>query len=258
MIYRSQITEEFPVRVAKNMYIRENYQYRIYDEIVDSELGEKEYAYSDLGFYLFRDMVEKMNNQAFDQFLYKNFYEPMGLYLLRFRPRRYFSLSTIIPTENDRVFRHQLLVGDVHDQGAAMLGGISGHAGLFGNSYDVAVMMQMFLNGGKYGGRTFFAEETVDTFTSCQFPEDDNRRGLGFDKPMLEFEEHRSNCKDASPSGFGHSGLTCTYAWADTEKGLVYVFLSNRVYPDMNNGKIMKLDIRTNIHQLFYESIKQK
>lgn len=258
MVYRSVISEDFPVRVAKNMYIRENYKYRIYEQIIASDLGKKEYAYSDLGFYFFKEMVEQLNNRPFDQYLYTSFYEPMGLHLLRFKPRKYFPVNEIVPTENDQVFRHQLLLGDVHDQGAAMLGGISGHAGLFSNSYDVAVMMQMFLNGGKYGGREFFSEETVKTFTSYQFPGDDNRRGLGFDKPLLDFEDHRSNCKDASPSSFGHSGFTGTYAWADPETGLVYVFLSNRVYPDMDNGKIMKLDIRTNIHQLFYESIKQK
>jgi len=258
MVYRSAISEEFPIRVAKNMYIRENYQYRIYEEITESELIEEEYAYSDLGFYYFKQMIEQLTNQPFDQYLYDNFYDPMGLSLLRFKPRKFFPLIKIIPTENDKVFRHQLLVGDVHDQGAAMLGGISGHAGLFGNTYDVAVILQMFLNGGKYGGRQFFTKETVEEFTSCQFPENDNRRGLGFDKPMLEFEEHRSNCRDASPSSFGHSGFTGTYAWADPETGLVYVFLSNRVYPDMDNSKLMKLDIRTNIHQLFYESLKQK
>ena len=139
-----------------------------------------------------------------------------------------------------------------------MLGGVSGHAGLFGNAYDVAVVMQMFLNGGKYGGRTFFSEDVVKIFTTCQFPELDNRRGLGFDKPLLEYEDHRTNCEDASPSSFGHSGFTGTYVWSDPETGLVYVFLSNRVYPDMNNSKLMKLDIRTNIHQLFYESLKEK
>ena len=257
-VYRSIISEEFPVRVAQNMYIRENYKYGIYDQIIASEIGEKEYAYSDLGFYFFKEMIEQLNNQPFDQFLYANFYEPMGLNFLRFKPRKYFALNTIIPTENDQIFRHQLLIGDVHDQGAAMLGGVSGHAGLFGNAYDVAVVMQMFLNGGKYGGRTFFSEDVVKIFTTCQFPELDNRRGLGFDKPLLEYEEHRTNCEDASPSSFGHSGFTGTYVWADPETGLVYVFLSNRVYPDMNNSKLMKLDIRTNIHQLFYESLKEK
>jgi CubicO group peptidase (beta-lactamase class C family) len=181
----------------------------------------------------------------------------MGINSLRFRPRKYFPLDIIVPTEFDQSFRKQLLVGDVHDQGAAMLGGVAGHAGLFGNAYDVAVMMQMFMNGGHYGGRNFIEEETIREFTSVQFEENDNRRGLGFDKPLLEYEDHRSNCKDASPSSFGHSGFTGTYTWADPETGLVYVFLSNRIHPNMTNGKISKLDIRTNVHQLFYESIKK-
>ncbi len=255
-VYRSSISEEFPVRVAENMYIRENYKYKIYDQIINSELGKKEYAYSDLGFYLLKDMIEQITNRPFDEYVYNEFYNPMGLSRLRFKPRRFFPLDEIIPTENDQVFRHEQLLGDVHDQGAAMLGGISGHAGLFGDAYDVAVMMQMFLNGGVYGGRKYIRKETVSEFTSYQFPENGNRRGLGFDKPMLKFEEHLSNCKDASPSSFGHSGFTGTYTWADPETGLVYVFLSNRVYPDMDNSMIMDLDIRTNIHQLFYEAIK--
>ncbi len=258
LVYRSVISEEFPIRVASNMYIREHYQYDIYTDIIASELGEKEYAYSDLGFYLFKDMIENLTNQSFDKYLYQHFYQPMGLNHLRFKPRKYFTIESIVPTEFDRVFRHQLLTGDVHDQGAAMLGGVSGHAGLFGNAYDVAVVMQMFLNGGNYGGRRFFDQEIVNEFTRCQFPEQENRRGLGFDKPLLEFQEHLANCRDASPSSFGHSGFTGTYTWADPESGLVYVFLSNRVYPDMDNSIIMKEDIRTNIHQLFYESIKGK
>ena len=136
-----------------------------------------------------------------------------------------------------------------------MMGGVSGHAGLFSNSYDVAVMMQMILNGGVYGGREFLDKSTIDEFNKVHFKENDNRRGLGFDKPLLEYEDHRSNCKSASPSSFGHSGFTGTYTWADPENGLVYVFLSNRTFPSMNNNKLGKLDVRTNIHQLFYESI---
>ena len=256
-IYKSIISEKFPVRVAQNMYITEDYKYGIYQEIIDSEVGEKTYAYSDLGFYFLKEMIEHLTNQPYNKFLYTEFYDPMGLNHLKFRPRKYFALDDVVPTERDMVFRHQLLNGDVHDQGAAMLGGISGHAGLFGNAYDVAVFMQMYLNGGTYGGREFIQAETVELFTEYQFPDEDNRRGLGFDKPLLEFEEHRTNCKDASPASFGHSGFTGTYAWADPEKGLVYVFLSNRVYPDMDNTKIMDLDIRTNIHQLFYEAIKK-
>ena len=257
-VYRSSISELFPVRVAEHMYIQENYNYAIYNEIISSPLQEKEYTYSDLGFYLFKDMIEHMNNTELDDYVYQTFYNPLGLRHLKYQPRRYFPLKKIIPTENDQVFRHQLLLGDVHDQGAAMLGGISGHAGLFGNAYDVAVMMDMFLNKGVYGGRRFINKETLDDFTSYQFPEDDNRRGLGFDKPLLEYEEHRTNCRSASPESFGHSGFTGTYTWADPETGLIYVFLSNRVYPDMHNKKIMELDIRTNIHQLFYDAIGEE
>lgn len=256
--YRSLITEEFPVRVAQNMYIRENYTYDIYQEIIQSPLGPKKYAYSDLGYYLFKDMIEEVSKQPFDEYVYENFYQPMGLERLRFKPRRYFSLFEIVPTEYDQVFRHQLLRGDVHDQGAAMMGGVAGHAGLFGNAYDVAVIMQMYLNGGVYGGRSFIKKETIQEFTSYQFPEKDNRRGLGFDKPMLQYKSGLSNCKSASKSSFGHSGFTGTYTWADPENGLVYVFLSNRVYPDSENHKIGKYDIRTNIHQLFYDAIKIK
>ncbi len=257
-VYRSIISEEFPVRVAKNMYISENYQHNIYEQIIDSPIGEKEYAYSDLGFYFLKELIEQLTNAPFELYVDNEFYQPLGLKYMTYLPLRKIPISKIIPTENDMLFRHQLLIGDVHDQGAAMLGGVSGHAGLFGNAYDVAVIMQMFLNGGNYGGRAYISDETLEFFTDVQFPENDNRRGLGFDKPMLEFEEHLGNCKSASPSSFGHSGFTGTYTWADPETGLIYVFLSNRIYPEMNNSKIMDLDIRTNIHQLFYDAINSK
>lgn len=253
--YHSGISEEFPVRVAQDMYMSENYNYEIYNEIAKSEVGEKVYQYSDLGFYLFRDLVEISTNQAFDEYVYDEFYKPLGLINMHFKPRRYFAMDRICPTEFDKTFRHQLLQGDVHDQGAAMMGGVSGHAGLFANAYDVAVMMQMMLNGGIYGGREFINSEIIDEFNTAHFIENDNRRGLGFDKALLKYEDHLSNCKSASPTSFGHSGFTGTYAWSDPENGLVYVFLSNRVYPDMYNNKLGKLDIRTNIHQLFYDAV---
>ena len=237
------------------MFIRENYNYEIYKQIAKSELGEKKYQYSDLGFYLFRHLIEICTNTAFDDYVYEEFYKPLGLNNMCFKPLRYFALDRICPTEFDQTFRHQLLQGDVHDQGAAMLGGVSGHAGLFANAYDVAVMMQMMLNGGVYGGREFISTQTINEFTTAHFVENDNRRGLGFDKPLLEFEDHRSNCRSASPSSFGHSGFTGTYTWADPENGLVFVFISNRVFPDMYNNKLSKLDIRTNIHQLFYDAV---
>jgi len=203
-------------------------------------------------------MIEDITNMPLEEYVQKNFYDPLGLKTISYLPRKKFPLVMIAPTENDTIFRKQLIRGDVHDQGAAMLGGVSGHAGLFGTAQDVAAIMQMLLNGGVFDGVQVLQEKTIKKFTSYQFPENDNRRGLGFDKPLLEYEDHRTNCKSASPSSFGHSGFTGVYTWADPENGLVYVFLSNRVYPDANNTKIADLDIRTNIHQLFYDAINKK
>ncbi len=255
-IYQSSISEKFPVRVADNLYVIKGYNHVLMDSIILSPFQDKSYHYSGLGFYMFKQMVEDVNNTSFDEYSYNNFYNELNLKYLRFNPRDYFDLDKIIPTENDTIFRMQQLHGDVHDQGAALLGGVSGNAGLFGNTYDVAVMMQMYLNGGSYGESVLFEEETINLFNQYHFAAHSNRRGLGFDKPLLEYEDHRTNCKDVSPSSFGHSGFTGTYAWADPENGLIYVFLSNRVYPDMSNYKLMELDIRTNIHQLFYEALK--
>ncbi|MDP2723435.1 MAG: glycoside hydrolase family 3 N-terminal domain-containing protein [Bacteroidales bacterium] len=255
-IYQQAISEDFPTRVAENLYIRKGYEHVLLDSILGSPLRKKKYSYSDLAFYLFKSMTEQITNMQFDDFVYEQWYHPLKIRRLRFNPEKYFNMFSIIPTENDTAFRKQPLVGDVHDQGAAMLGGVSGNAGLFGDALDVAVMMQMFMNGGVYGEQRFFRKETLDFFTGYHFIADSNRRGLGFDKPMIVYKDHMANCKDASPGSFGHSGFTGTYAWADPENGLVYVFLSNRVYPDANNTKLMDMDIRTNIHQLFYKALK--
>ncbi len=255
-IYHTAISENYPVRVANHMYIKKNYNHEIYRELLNSPMStEKVYHYSDLGFYLFRTMIENITNTPLEVFVQQQFYQPMRLNRLTYLPRQKFPLKQIAPTENDTVFRKQVLRGDVHDQGAAMLGGVSGHAGLFGNAENVAAVMQMLLNGGVYNGRQYLKTETVKKFTAYQFRENDNRRGLGFDKPLYEYEDHRTNCKSTSPASFGHSGFTGTYTWADPANGLVYVFISNRVYPDMHNHKISDLDIRTNIHQLFYDAL---
>ncbi len=256
-IYQTEISEEFPTRVAQNIYLKAGYEHVLIDSILSSPLREKKYSYSGLAFYLFKVLTEQMSNSNFDDFVYNEFYDPLEVKNLRFNPRRYFPLSEIVPTENDTVFRNQLLQGDVHDQGAALLGGVSGNAGLFGNTYDVAVLMQLFLNGGGYGQQQLFKPETVDFFTDYHFVADSNRRGLGFDKPLLVYKDHMTNCKDASPASFGHSGFTGTYAWADPQNGLLYIFLSNRVHPDASNTQLMDMDIRTDIHQLFYESLKE-
>ena len=257
LIYNDKISEKFPVRVAENIYIRKNYFYNIIDSIIQSPLRENnKYKYSDLGFYLLKEIIENITNQPFEDYLYENFYKPLGLSTLTYLPRNTFELSRIVPTENDTIFRKQLLHGDVHDPGAAMLGGISGHAGLFSNANDMAIIMQMLLQNGEYAGINYVDTLTVKEFTKQQFPLNDNRRGLGFDKPLPVYDEDGPTCKSASFESFGHSGFTGTYAWIDPENNMVYIFLSNRIYPNAENQKIMELNIRTNIHQAIYNALE--
>jgi CubicO group peptidase (beta-lactamase class C family) len=256
-VFKSEIDEDFSIRVAEGLYINYDYKYSIFDSIRNSKLRDDfSYKYSDLGFYLIKEAIEQTVNEPYDQWLEKNFYMPLGLKTTGFQPRKRYSLDRIPPTERDKTFRKQLIHGDVHDQGAAMLGGISGHAGLFGNANDMAVILQMLLNKGFYGGKTYLDGRTIKEFTKMQFPLNGNRRGIGFDKPLIIYEDDGPNCESASPSSFGHSGFTGTYMWADPENGLLYVFLSNRVYPDAWNNKISEFNVRTSIHQLFYDAVE--
>jgi len=255
-IYQPEIGEDFNVRVSEDLYISEKFRYVILDSIRKSDLNDEfSYRYSDLGFYLLKEAIENITNSPFDEWVQNQFYSPMGLKTTGFLPLKRFSSSRIPPTENDKILPEAGLKGDVHDQGAAMLGGISGHAGLFSDAADMAAILQMLLNGGVYGSHKYLDESTIKEFTSMQFPLNENRRGIGFDKPMILYEEDGPNCKSASPSSFGHSGFTGTYMWADPENGLIYVFLSNRVHPNAWNNKISELNIRTAIHQLLYDTI---
>ena len=188
----------------------------------------------------------------------QNFYQPLGLTSTCFRPLTHFPKSQIVPTEVDKEFRHQLLQGDVHDYGAALLGGISGHAGLFSNATEVGIIMQMLLNGGEFNGKRMLQAETIKTFTSAPFASNKNRRGIGFDKTPLDKNEARMPAPSASAKSFGHSGFTGTFAWADPENKLVFVFLSNRIHPDANNQMLSKLSTRTVLHELFYKAIQSK
>jgi CubicO group peptidase (beta-lactamase class C family) len=256
-IYRNEISEDYNVRVAEGMYIHKDYYYEVLDSIRHSELRiDNRYKYSDLGFYMLKEAIEGISNSAFEKFTETSYYRPLGLPTMCYFPLKRFKRKMIAPTEDDKLFRKQLLRGDVHDQGAAMLGGISGHAGLFSNAFDMAVIMQLFMNRGVYGGERYFDEKLIEEFTSTQFPLNENRRGVGFDKPMLEYDEDGPTCKSVSPNSYGHSGFTGTYAWADPENGLIYIFLSNRIHPEANNSKIMEYDIRTNLHQVFYDALE--
>lgn len=255
---RECIDEEHTIRVAENMYISEDFKYQIFDTIMNSELKEKKYKYSDIGFYFIPSIVESITNQSFETFLEENFYDPLNLNHICFTPLNDIDITNIVPTENDNYFRNQLIHGDVHDQTAALFGGVSGHAGLFSNARDLAVMMQLLLNGGYANGTQFISEETINYFTSAPFADNENRRGIGFDKPDLDPDaKYYTPSKQSSMSSFGHSGFTGTFAWADPENQLVLIFLSNRVYPTSDNNKISKLNIRTEIHDLFYKAVAE-
>jgi CubicO group peptidase (beta-lactamase class C family) len=226
--------------------------------IIESPLlKEKEYIYSDLGFYLIRKVVEAITNKQLDEYASLRYYNPLGMTTTCFQPRKHFELSQIIPTEIDNEFRKQTIWGDVNDQGAAMLGGISGHAGLFSSANDLAKLFQMLLQGGEYAGKRYLNKSTITEWTKCQFPENKNRRGLGFDKPGLKGAKGSPACKSVSVDSYGHSGFTGTYFWVDPNENLIYIFLSNRTFPDPNNFKITELNVRTNIHEVIYDALKK-
>jgi CubicO group peptidase (beta-lactamase class C family) len=254
--FREYIDEEHTVRVAQNLYISEDFKNVIFDTIMKSELKEKKYKYSDLGFYFVPEIVESITNQSFESYLEDNFFEPLSLNHISFKPLNKFDISNIVPTEDDKYFRNRLIIGDVHDQTAALMGGVSGHAGLFSNARDLAVMLQLLLNNGFANGMQFISEETINYFTSAPFAENENRRGIGFDKPELDPEAKLyTPSKQSSLESYGHSGFTGTFAWADPANNLIVIFLSNRVYPSSDNNKLSKLNLRTEIHDLFYKAV---
>ncbi len=258
-VYSLDSTSLYRYRVANNLYINYTYRDSIFDQILKTPVNESgEYKYSDIGYYFLKEIVETKTGQELDKYVEKEFYQPLGMSRTGFKPLYHFRKEEIVPTENDKMFRGQLIHGDVHDPGAAMLGGVGGHAGLFGNANDIAKLMQMYVSSGSYAGREYLNSETVKEFTSCQYCENENRRGAGFDKPMINGEEGGPTCTCVSYMSFGHSGFTGTYAWADPEDEIVYVFLSNRIHPDASNKKLISLSIRTRIQEVIYDAIAKR
>jgi CubicO group peptidase (beta-lactamase class C family) len=203
-----------------------------------------------MGFYLLADLVKAVSGKELDVYLEENFYDPMNLKRTLFNPLTRYSLQDIPPTEYDTVFRKTLIHGYVHDQGAAMLGGVAGHAGLFSTAEELYKLSLLLLQKGSYEGKTYFSQKTLETFTAYRFPQGDCRRGLGFDKPSRSGAS--PCCKSASPLSYGHSGFTGTFIWLDPQYDLVYIFLSNRVNPDAENKKITELGIRTALQEVVY------
>jgi beta-glucosidase-like glycosyl hydrolase/CubicO group peptidase (beta-lactamase class C family) len=256
--YQGTKTENYGIKVAENLYLQTFFRDSImyYIKEVDQRKNEG-YKYSDLGYYILKKTVETTYKKPLNQLSQEYFYKPLGTNRTSYLPREKFALNEIVPTENDTYFRNQLLHGHVHDMGAAMLGGVGGHAGVFSNANDIAKIMQMYLQKGFYGGKRFLKSNTVTKFNKRYYADKKIRRGLGFDKPQLNLDV-KSTCGCVSDQSFGHTGFTGTYTWADPKSSIVYVFLSNRVYPTADNNGLIKENIRTKIQQIIQDAVLTK
>lgn len=256
--FKADSSRRFPIKVAQNLYMHRKYADKIYKQILESPLNEKEgYVYSDLSFILAPQVVQQITGQDFETYLKESIYQPLGAASLTFNPYKHYAPNQIVPTEQDSLFRRQLLHTTVHDEGAAMLGGVSGHAGLFGNANDVAKLMQLYLNDGSYAGQTYIGGNTVSRYSKCQFCDQGNYRALGFDRPAKPGEPNSNAAPGAPVESFGHSGFTGTYTWVDPVNNLVYVFLSNRVHPTRENRTLYRLNTRTEALQVVYDALNK-
>ncbi len=255
-IYSEQQKPGFSVRVAENIYMRDDWQDTMFQRILQSKLtAEGKYVYSDNDFIFLGKIVEQLTGMTLDQYASKTFYQPMGMTTTGFKPLNRFPPERIVPTETETHFRRQTMQGDVHDEGASMFGGVAGHAGLFSDAYDLAMLYQMLLNGGELNGTRYIQKETIDLFTA--YHSKSSRRGYGFDKPEKDNKIRKDPYPSslASPLTYGHTGFTGTCVWVDPQYHLVYVFLSNRVYPTRDNNKISQMLIRGKIQDAIYRAL---
>lgn len=249
-------TDLYSLQIANNVYMNPAKKDMLYSIIYNSKLiDKKEVVYSDLGFILFADVIKNLSGKSIDTYVRQEFYTKLGANSLCYNPLQYFSKDFIAPTEYDEVFRRQLIHGYVHDPAAAMLGGVSGHAGVFGNANDLAKLLQMLLQKGYYGGEQYIRESTVDLFTSCPFCAQGNRKGYGFDKAESDSTKLDPTCRCTSELSYGHTGFTGTIFWVDPAQELVYIFLSNRVCPDADNTLLANSRVRPKIQQVVYNAI---
>ncbi len=253
--YRSTSNDSFNIKVCDDLYLRFDYRDSIFQRIADSELRDKrEYKYSDLGFYLFQKIIEKTSEFTLDKYARWKFYKPLNLSRTLFNPLTKFSIDEIVPSEKDEYFRDTKVQGYVHDMGAAMLGGVAGHAGLFSTSQDLAVLMQMLINGGSYGGYQYLKPETIQIFTRRYGSS--TRRGLGFDMKEMNSKKTLNMAEEASNQTFGHLGFTGAAVFADPEEDLIYIFLSNRTFPTMENKTFGRKNYRPRVQSIAYRAIK--
>jgi CubicO group peptidase (beta-lactamase class C family) len=243
---------EFAVPVSKNFFFSTQFHDKIWEDMQRLRGRRTRYRYSDANFVLAQRVVEALGGHRLDTLAAMHFYEPLGLRFTRFTPLAHYPADQIVPTEDDYRWRHQLVHGFVHDETAALLGGVAGHAGLFSNAEDLAVLFQMLLNGGTYGGKQFLRPETVEYFTSADHG---NHRGLGFDKPEEDDIEEEGYPEAISERTYGHTGFTGTCVWVDPDEELIYIFLSNRIHPDRSNRKLFKKKVRERIHNVIYDAL---
>ena len=253
--YKKKQRKRFSTTVSNNLFLKNKYQEDIFDLIIESELRDTlEFKYSDLPFYLIKYWIEDKYQEGLDVLADKRIFKKLNLTKTMFNPYQKISIDNVVPSEKDEFFRYGKLQGYVHDEGAAMLGGVSGHAGLFSNSYEVALMLQTFLQGGVYDGIRLFDKKSFDLFNYCYYCDKGNRSGAGFDKPQLE-GKHGSTFGGVSKNSFGHYGYTGSIAWADPDKEIIFVFLSNRTYPTRENTLLQTHNIRTRMQEIVYNSL---
>ena len=253
-LYRTSSSGSYNVKVTDKLFMDHSFVDSIWHQIYESELRPNtNYKYSDLGFYLLGQTVEELTGMPLDEYVEKTFYKPLHLRTATFNPKKKFATERIVPSERDRYWRREDIIGHVHDMGAAMLGGVSGHAGLFANAQDLAGIMQLFLQKGQYAQKSWIAPGTLDAFTT-RFP-GETRRGIGFDMLQLDPKENMNLSPKASAKTFGHLGFTGTAAWVDPVDDLVFIFLSNRTYPSMYNNKLNKMDVRPSIQGIVYDAL---
>ncbi len=257
-LYRDYANRRFALPVSDSLYINRSYLKEMFRAIRDSPLGPKKYLYSDLTFILAAEIIESLTDSTIDKFAPANIYRPLGAFNITYRPLEKYPRARIVPTEYDSLFRKQLIRGTVHDEATSLLGGVSGHAGLFASGNDLMKVIEMYRRGGEYGGVRILSREVLQRYTTVQYPENDNRRALGFDKPLLGNDtipaDEAYPCPSASPSSYGHSGFTGTFIWVDPDEEISYLFLSNRVYPTRRNSLLSDLSVRGRILQAVYDA----
>ena len=260
---KDESKKRFSNKVYNNIYVKNRFNRKVFRKIKRSKVNdEKTYLYSGLASLIYPTLIETITGENYEDYLNKTFYKPLGSEALGYNPLSKHLKNNIVPTELDTLFRKDFVKGFVHDENAALLGGVSGNAGLFATAKDMAIYMQMLLQKGTYNGKQYFKPSTVEEFIRIQYPENNNRRGLGFDKPLIGNDT--LSLKDAYPApqvsakSFGHSGFTGTFVWADPKYDLVFIFLSNRVYPSRAHRNIYNLNIRPKLQQVFYTSPNSK